>query len=117
MRQNQERYSLARRYFFPYSGEEVLTRVQYIRVMVIWALSFALALLIGVLPVMLALNIKSVQMLAVLLLMVFCIGAVVFGFFAWFIVFMNNQSAQIIQKQKEKKAAGMSSNSGGRYGS
>ncbi len=115
--QKQAHYSFVRRLLFPYSGKEVLTRAQGTRVIITWAAFFALIYLIGTLPIVVILQVTSLQKFVLMLLIAFFIGAVIFGLFAWFVVIMNNQSARVSQKLKAQNAAKTSSNSGGRDGS
>ncbi|GCE10409.1 hypothetical protein [Tengunoibacter tsumagoiensis] len=115
--QNQPRYSLMRRFFFPYSGEVALTRSQGVRVIITWALSFPLVFLLGALLIAPFLPIGSQQRFWLLLTGVTGGEIILFGAMAWFVVFITNQSVRLQQIQKEQKAAQSSSNSGGRYGS
>ncbi len=95
----------------------MLTRAQGLRIIVTWALFFALVFVIGTLPVLILLQIGSVRLVALLILLVFCGGAGIFALLAWLVVVTNNQSVRARQRQDAHRAAGTSSTSGGRYGS
>ncbi|GCE18445.1 hypothetical protein [Dictyobacter kobayashii] len=119
MQEYQPRFKLARRILFPYTGEEPLTRAQEVRVIVSWATIFPVALLVGTLPIVALFSSSnaSLQKIAFILLLVFVGGVVIFGLMAWFVVFMINRSARLLQRQKAQKSARISNFSGGRYGS
>ena len=109
------RFKLMRRLLFPYSGEEPLTPKQGLRVIVVWALFFALVMSLGTVPLAVAImGTFSLQRTALLFLLSFLSGAVIFGMLAWIVVSMSNRTARIIQ---QRKAARTSSTNGGRYGS
>ncbi|HLZ55357.1 MAG TPA: hypothetical protein VKR06_00305 [Ktedonosporobacter sp.] len=113
--QNQPRFKLMRRLLFPYSGEEPLTRGQGLRVILTWALFFALVMSLGTLPIVVALMEPfSLQKTAWLFLLCFLSGAVIFGVLALIVVILSNRTAHMLQR---RKAAQSSSTSGGRYGS
>ncbi len=114
----QPRFVLFRRYFFPYSGEEVLTRAQSGRMIVSWALFFSVALTIATLPVLAVIGSSlTVPKMAQVLLFIWLGGVLIFGLMACFVVYILNRSARIRQQWKEQHAAGTSSTSGGRNGS
>ncbi|GCE04604.1 hypothetical protein [Dictyobacter aurantiacus] len=120
MQEYQPRFRFARRVLFPYTGEEPLTRAQEVRVIVSWATIFPVALLVGTLPIVALFSSNaSLQKIALILLLVFVGGVVIFGLMAWFVVFMINRSARLfqLQRQRAQKSAGTSDFSGGRYGS
>jgi ATP/ADP translocase len=114
----QPRFKLVRRYLFPYSGEEVLTRAQGARIIITWATVFPVALLVCTLPVVALLsNNASLQKIALLLLLIFVAGVVLFGLMAWLVVLTINRSARYFQRRKAQNSARISKPSGGRYGS
>lgn len=114
----QPRYHIVRRLLFPYSGEEQLTRSQGLRVIIVWALFFSLALTFCSFPVTLlaSANSFSLNRTLLLLLISFLSGVVVFGSLAWIVVAMSNRAARILQA---RKGNGMPAKTfrGGRYGS
>ncbi len=111
--QRRSRNSLLRRILFPYTGEEMLTRRQGLRVIGIWALFFSFAMLLCTTPFTLAfVGAASPNRIVLILLIAFFSGVVIFGALAWFVVVMNNRAVQIMQQR-----AGTSNTSGGRYGS
>jgi hypothetical protein len=91
------RFLLFRRLLFPYTGEEPLTRAQGRRVVISWALAFSSVLSIATLPAILIIKAVSMQELALILLLTFVIGVIVFGAMAWFVVIMVNRSARFVQ--------------------
>jgi lipopolysaccharide export LptBFGC system permease protein LptF len=113
MEQSPPRYKLSRRILFPYSGEDVLTTRQALRVIFAWILTFPLSMALFTLAVALVKNL-SWQKTLFLLLVAFIFGAFVFGLLAWLTVTMSNQSARIRQQWLAAKA---NNTSGGRYGS
>lgn len=117
---HQPHFKLARRLLLPYNGEEVLTRAQGVRVIISWATVFPVVLLVCTLPVVaLSSNNASLQRIALLLLLIFVAGVVLFGLMAWLVVLTINRSARFMQRQKAKgqDSARISKPSGGRYGS
>ncbi len=113
--QRQSQYSLVRRILFPYSGEELLTRKQGLRVIGVWALFFSCGLFLCTLPMALAfMGTTSPLRIGMFLLIAFFSEVVIFGALAWLVVIMNNRSAQFLL---QRKAAGTGSTNGGRYGS
>jgi hypothetical protein len=118
MQQNQSRFSLIRRTFFPFTGEEPLTRAQEIRVIITWAIIFPIVLLICSLPVVAIDNNASLQRIALLLLLIFVGGVIIFALTAWFVVWIVNRTARLAQQQRRAdESARMNNSSGGRYGS
>jgi len=110
-------YPFARRLLFPYSGEEALTFLQGLRIVLTWALFFPCAFVFCTLPLVALFRVSSLQKAALLLLIVFLSGAVIFGLLAWFVVVINNWAARIRQQQEEKHETDTTGTSGGRYGS
>jgi len=96
------RFLLFRRLLFPYTGEEPLTRAQGRRVIVSWALVFSLALSVATLPAILIIKAVSMQELALILLLTFLTGIVIFGAMAWFVVIMVNRSARFVQRRTRR---------------
>ena len=96
------RFLLFRRLLFPYTGEEPLTRAQGRRVIVSWALVFSLALSVATLPAILIIKTVSMQELALILLLTFLTGVVIFGAMAWFVVIMVNRSARFVQQRTRR---------------
>ena len=117
MQHNQPRYLPGRRLLFPYNGEEPLTRAQGVRVIISWAIFFPVVLTVGTVPFVLLVKNASLQQAALLLLLIFVAGAVIFGALAWFVVFMINRTARIYQARRAESSARNSNSSGGRYGS
>jgi fatty acid desaturase len=118
MQEHQPRFKLARRVLFPYSGEEELTRSQGARLIVTWATVFPVVLLVCTLPVVaLFSNNASLQKIALLLLLIFVVGVVLFGLMACLVILTINQAARFLQRQRAKNSARISQPSGGRYGS
>jgi Kef-type K+ transport system membrane component KefB len=113
MQQSQPRYRLSRRILFPYSGEDVLTPRQALRVITAWMLTFPVSMALFTLIIAFARNL-SWQKTLFLLLVVFLFGAFVFGMLAWLSVSMNNRAARF---RLQRLAARTNSTSGGRYGS
>ncbi len=95
------RFTLFRRYFFPYSGEEELTRAQGRRVIVSWALFFATVLTIATVPALLLIGPPPAQTVVLVLLLTFLGSLIIFGLMAWFVVYILNRSARIRQRWKE----------------
>ena len=93
------RFLLFRRLLFPYTGEEPLTCAQGRRVVVSWALVFSFVLSFATLPAILIIKTVSVQELALILLLTFLTGVVIFGAMAWFVVIMVNRSARFVQRR------------------
>ncbi|HEX4207129.1 MAG TPA: hypothetical protein VHZ51_23610 [Ktedonobacteraceae bacterium] len=113
MQQTQPRYKVMRRLLFPYNGEEPLSQQQTWRVIIAWTSFFPLILALAMLPVIIAVKGPLPwQMLLVLFLLTLLLGIVIFGFLAWFAVFMINRTALLVQRSKQT-----SSTNGGRYGS
>lgn len=110
-------YSFARRLLFPYSGEEALTLTQMLRVILTWAFFFAFSFVFCSLPIMAIFRASSLQKVALLLLIVFLSGAIIFGLQAWFVVVINNHAARIRRQREVPHATDATSTSGGRYGS
>lgn len=109
--QNSQRYTVVRRILFPYSGAELLSRTQGIRVIATWALLFPLGmLLLGFLIG--AVEQTPLLRLLPLLLLVFLSGMCMFGLLGWFVVIMNNRAVRILQARNAAKMA-----RGGNYGS
>jgi len=100
--QNRPRHTLARRIFFPYGGEEPLSRRQGLRVILLWALLFPLPVSLCTLALCIVAAF-SWHRTALLLLFTFLSGVVIFGALAWFVVGMSNRAARVHQ---EKKARG-----------
>src|SRR5690348_4237898 len=77
------RFVLFRRYFFPYSGEEMLTRAQSGRMIVSWALFFSVALTIATLPVLAVIGSSlTVPKMAQVLMLIWLGGILIFGLMA-----------------------------------
>lgn len=96
---NRPQFLLFRRLLFPYTGEEPLTCAQGRRVVVSWALVFSFVLSFATLPAILIIKTVSVQELALILLLTFLTGVVIFGAMAWFVVIMVNRSARFVQRR------------------
>jgi hypothetical protein len=96
------RFLLFRRLFFPYTGEEPLTCAQGKRVIVSWTLVFSFVLSVATLPTILIIKAVSVQELALILLLTFVAGVIMFGAMAWFVVIMVNRSARLISLEDRR---------------
>jgi ABC-type transport system involved in multi-copper enzyme maturation permease subunit len=96
------RFLVFRRLLFPYTGEEPLTHAQGKRVIVTWALVFSLALSVATLPAILIIKAVSIQKLALILLVTFLTGAIIFGAMACFVVMMVNRSARFMQRRSQE---------------
>lgn len=92
-------YSLLRRWLFPYSGIEPLTRAQQRRVIVTWAIVFPAMLFVLTLPVVAALYTHaSLQTVILILALVFFGGVLIFSLMAVFVVWAVNQTARTVQQ-------------------
>lgn len=100
--QDRPRFIVFRHLLFPYTGEEPLTRAQGRRVIVTWALLLSFALSVATLPAILIIKAVSVQELAVILLLTFLAGVIIFGAMACFVVMMVNRSARFVQQQSPR---------------
>jgi len=100
--QDRPQFLVFRRLLFPYTGEEPLTHAQGRRVIVTWALVFSLALSVATLPAILIIKAVSVQELALILLITFLTGVIIFGAMACFVVMMVNRSARFVQRQRQR---------------
>ena len=100
--QNQQHYGLMRRILFPYSGEEMLSAKQALRVIFSWALAFPLVM--SLITLLIAV-IASFTLQKTLLFFAFSFlsGFCIFGILAWVIVSMSNRSARIRQAWKARK--------------
>ncbi len=98
------RYPLLRRILFPYSGEDVLSFKQGMRVLLAWVVFFSLPMSICPL-IQAALYSYSFQRMAWLFLFAILSGVGVFGGLGVLVVVTNNKSARIRQA---KKVTGMS---------
>lgn len=102
MQQLEPRFKLMRRLLFPFSGEEPLSQQQMWRVVISWALFFPFVLAIAAMPLVLAVRGPVPwPVMLFLFLLTFLSGIVIFGFLAWFAVFMINRSARLIQQRKQ----------------
>lgn len=99
--QDSSRFSLAKRVLFPYSGEDPLSFMQSVRVVLTWILWFALPLSLCVL-VLAQLEHFSVQRTLNSLLFAFFSSAGVFGLLSVLIVVMSNRAARIRQAWKAR---------------
>lgn len=97
--QNPSRFPLMRRLLFPYSGEEVLTLRQGLRVVLVWALIFALPVSLFVLAFT-GIAGYSAQKIISTVLFTFLSGACIFGILSVLIVVMSNRAARIRQAWK-----------------
>src|SRR6266568_4789893 len=98
------RYTLFRRLLFPYSGEEVLSLKQSLRVLLAWMV---------LLPLFMSLC--TVLLTAIFSYPLEKIGTFfIFGGLGLLVVWVNNSSARIRQK---RKATNGHNTTGGRYGS
>lgn len=112
------RYPLLRRILFPYSGEDVLSFKQSLRVLLAWVLFFSLPM--SICPLILAaLNAYSLQRMAWLFLFAFLSGLGIFGSLGVIIVVTNNKSARIRQAKKVTEVGNFkaSNANGDMYGS
>jgi hypothetical protein len=110
---NPPRYTLFRQILFPYSGEEVLSFRQILRVILAWVFFFPL--LISLLIAMIAVPFTfSLQRIAMLFLFSLLSGACIFGCLGILVAVTNNWSVRVRQT---REAARENHESGGRYGS
>ncbi|HLX39146.1 MAG TPA: hypothetical protein VKR42_01375 [Ktedonobacteraceae bacterium] len=106
-------YSLFRQMLFPYSGLEVLSFRQILRVILAWMFFFPL--LISLLIAMIAIPFSSsLQGMAMLFLFSLISGACIFGCLGLLVAVTNNWSVRVHQT---RKAAREHHESGGTYGS
>lgn len=111
--QKPPRYKLIRRLLLPYSGEELLTKRQTWRIILVWALFFPFILSLASLPIAFLIMVTIVwHKIVLFFLLMFLSGVVIFGAMAWFAVIMMNRAACLYQQRKQ-----ISGTSGGRYGS
>lgn len=99
--QNPSRFPYAKRVLFPYSGEEPLTWLQGVRVVLTWVLCFALPLSLCVLFLALIEHF-DMQRTFRSLLFAFFSAAGIFGPLSVLIVCMSNRSARIRQAWKAR---------------
>jgi zinc transporter ZupT len=97
--QNPSRFSLAKRLLFPYSGEDLLTLKQGLRVVLAWTLLFSLPVSLGVLALTLLAGYSS-QEIITSVVFTFLSGAFIFGMLSVLIVVMSNRAAHIRQAWK-----------------
>jgi hypothetical protein len=107
------RYPLLRRILFPYSGEDVLSFKQSVRVLLAWIVFIPLTISLCAL-ILAALFSYSFQKMAWLFLFAFLSGIFIFGSLGVLIVVTNNKSARIRQAEN---ITGVSNTSGDMYGS
>jgi hypothetical protein len=102
MKQDQRRYSLFRRIFFPYSGEELLTLKQSLRVIMAWivVIPVAMTLLTLLLSILLSF---TLQRILLLLLVSFVSGAFIFGSLSLLVIATNNRLARIRQERQLRR--------------
>lgn len=100
--QSQRHYSLFRRIFFPYSGEQPLTLKQGLRVLAAWMLFFPLTMSLITLVIA---AIGSFTLYRTILLVVVALlsGVFIFGLLGWLVVSMNNRAARIRQAWKAER--------------
>jgi Flp pilus assembly protein TadB len=104
MQQDQRRFSLARRWLFPYNGEEPLTREQGRRVIVTWMFGLSIILTICTLPVVVLFGSHATWLrLVIVLLAIFLLCVFTFGMSAWLVVLMVNRSARFTHQWKQKQ--------------
>jgi hypothetical protein len=112
------RYPLLRRILFPYSGEDILSFKQSMRVLLGWAV--VIPLTISLCPLLLAAPFSySFQRMAWLILFAFLSGVFIFGSLGVLVVVTNNKSARIRQAKKVTRVSNIkaSNTSGDMYGS
>ncbi len=99
--QDLARFSLARRLLFPYSGENSLSTMQGLRVVVAWVLLFSvpMALIVLILTFMEG---DSLQGVISSVVFAFLSGAFIFGILSSLVVVMSNRSARIRQAWKAR---------------
>lgn len=101
--QNQSSVPLMQRVLFPYSGEEPLSFVQGLRVVLTWVLCFALPLTLCVL-LLTQVEHFSAQRTLSSLVFAFLSGGGTFGILSMLIVIMSNRAARIRQAWKARNA-------------
>ncbi|MDQ2903683.1 MAG: hypothetical protein ABI456_00665 [Ktedonobacteraceae bacterium] len=112
-RPNPPRSALFRRILFPYSGNEVLTIRQGLRVVLGWILLIPLSMTLCALPVSIAVASSLYKALAMVLL-VFGSGALIFGLLGCFVVGVNNWAVRVRDERRARKST---VDRGGRHGS
>ncbi|MBA2286875.1 MAG: hypothetical protein H0W02_15480 [Ktedonobacteraceae bacterium] len=112
-RPNPPRPALFRRILFPYSGNEVLTIRQGLRVVLAWILFIPLPMTLCALPVSLVIA-SSLYKALVMALLVFGSGALIFGLLGCFIVGVNNWAVRVRDERQARKST---VDRGGRHGS
>jgi hypothetical protein len=115
---NPMRYPLLRRILFPYSGEDVLSFKQSMRVLLAWVV--LIPLIISLCPLILAtLYSYSFPRIAWLVLFAFLSGVFIFGSLGVLVVVTNNKLARIRQAKRVTGFSNIkaSNTSGDMYGS
>jgi hypothetical protein len=114
---SQERhYSFVRRALFPYNGKEILTPAQTVRLMLSWVVFFFPGFLLLTLMIAL-LEQATLSRFLMALGLAILIDIITFGGTAWLSISVNNRAVRIQQARQAQRAQGMTTTSGGRYGS
>jgi hypothetical protein len=103
MQEYKPRFSLARRFLLPYTGEDALTRAQAWRLILTWFIFFALVLSLGSLPVGAALTSSTERLVVVFLLTFFGTGTI-FALTAGFVVYSLNRTALYRQQWQSQQS-------------
>lgn len=107
------RYTLFRRLLFPYSGEEVLSLKQSVRVLLAWMV--LLPLFMSLCTVLLtAIFSYPLEKISIFFVFTFLSAFFIFGGLGLLVIWVNNSSARIRQR---RKATNGHNTTGGRYGS
>ncbi len=96
------RYALMRRILFPYSGEEVLSLRQCLRVIAAWCLAIPFPMSLCMLAFA-ALQGSSPEWLLMVFVFSLLSGVFIFGLLSVLIVSMSNRAARIHQAWKAQK--------------
>lgn len=111
-----QHYSFVRQRLFPYSGMEILTPTQTVRLILSWIVFF----LPGILILTLAIAFFEQATLSRLLIaagLAILIDVLMFGGTAWLCISWNNRAVRMHQERQAQRTQGMTTTRGGRYGS
>jgi hypothetical protein len=100
--QHKSRYRLMRRILFPYSGEQPLSLMQSLRVMLAWMLFFPLGMSLLTLTIT-VIGSYPIQKMVILVIFTFLSGVFIFGLLGLLVVGMGNKAARFHQKWKIQK--------------
>ncbi len=107
------RYTLFRRLLFPYSGEEVLSLKQSLRVLLAWMVLLPLFMSLCIV-LLTAIFSYPLEKIGTFFVFTFLSAFFIFGGLGLLVIWVNNSSARIRQR---RKATNGHNTTGGRYGS